>query len=202
MDGVCDPLSFPLPPSQCAALIAVAQRAPFGRGSETVVDVAVRNTWQLDCSAVHVDSAFLETIRRLVVPRVCGELGVSLSAASVDARLYKLLVYETGGFFRAHRDTEKEDGMFGTLVVLLPVQYTGGELVVTRGTTRPADGFEEGGVHMHSRAVELPGVAHRHVHHGLRAATKRGTLRHGDQSGALGRREGEGERIAHAVPRR
>ena len=136
VDGVCDPLSFPLPPSQCAALIAVAQRAPFGRGSETVVDVAVRNTWQLDCSAVHVDSAFLETIRRLVVPRVCGELGVSLSAASVDARLYKLLVYETGGFFRAHRDTEKEDGMFGTLVVLLPVQYTGGELVVEHAGQR------------------------------------------------------------------
>ncbi len=129
-------LAFPLLPSQCADLIHVAQQAPFGRGEQTIVDVKVRNTWQIDGSAVQLDSAFLDTVHRQVVPQVCTSLGLNLSAAAaashndVEARLYKLLVYEVGGFFRSHRDSEKEAGMFGTLVILLPSAYEGGELVV------------------------------------------------------------------------
>ena len=129
-------LAFPLLSSQCTDLIRVAQQAPFGRGEHTIVDVNVRNTWQIDASAVQIDSTFLDTVHRQVVSKVCTELGLSLSAASaashndVEARLYKLLVYEVGGFFRPHRDSEKEAGMFGTLVILLPSAYKGGELVV------------------------------------------------------------------------
>src|SRR2546430_16096755 len=33
-------------------------------------------------------------------------------------------------FFKAHRDTEKADGMFGTLVIVLPCPHRGGELVI------------------------------------------------------------------------
>lgn len=46
--------------------------------------------------------------------------------------LYKmLLLYEEGGHFKKHRDTEKEANMFGTLVVALPSQHEGGDLVIT-----------------------------------------------------------------------
>ena len=50
----------------------------------------------------------------------------------MEARLYKLLVYEAGGHFKSHRDTEKEPGMFGTLLVQLPVEggHTGGQLSI------------------------------------------------------------------------
>src|SRR5207247_5140252 len=41
-----------------------------------------------------------------------------------------LLIYEKGGFFLPHRDTEKTDGMFGTLTIVLPSAHRGGELVV------------------------------------------------------------------------
>jgi hypothetical protein len=51
----------------------------------------------------------------------------------VTAVLYKLLLYEEGGFFKTHRDTEKADGMFATLVLQLPSTFTGGEFVVTHG---------------------------------------------------------------------
>jgi len=44
--------------------------------------------------------------------------------------LYKMLVYKKGGHFKIHRDTEKEAGMFATLIVQLPSRYSGGELVV------------------------------------------------------------------------
>jgi 2OG-Fe(II) oxygenase superfamily len=41
-----------------------------------------------------------------------------------------LLLYESGGHFTPHRDTEKEDGMFGTLVIQLPSIFTGGDFSV------------------------------------------------------------------------
>jgi hypothetical protein len=49
---------------------------------------------------------------------------------SVTAALYKLLIYDKGSFFVSHRDTEKVPGMFATLVLTLPSQSEGGELVV------------------------------------------------------------------------
>jgi hypothetical protein len=39
-------------------------------------------------------------------------------------------VYKEGGHFLKHRDTEKEEGMFGTLIIQLPSRHVGGELVV------------------------------------------------------------------------
>ena len=56
-----------------------------------------------------------------------GHLGVE---EDVEAQFYKLLVYETGGFFVDHRDTEKSPGMFATLVIALPSRSSGGELIV------------------------------------------------------------------------
>lgn len=34
----------------------------------------------------------------------------------MKASLHKLLLYDAGGFFKVHRDTEKEPGMFATMV--------------------------------------------------------------------------------------
>ena len=61
------------------------------------------------------------------VKRAAEGLGVK---GPVTAELYKLLVYDKGSFFVSHRDTEKAPGMFATLVVALPSQSKGGELVV------------------------------------------------------------------------
>jgi hypothetical protein len=59
----------------------------------------------------------------------CAAEGLGVEGA-VEAVFYKLLIYEPGGFFLEHRDTEKCAGMFGTLIVAPPGLYTGGELVV------------------------------------------------------------------------
>ncbi|MEX0882286.1 MAG: 2OG-Fe(II) oxygenase, partial [Cyclobacteriaceae bacterium] len=48
----------------------------------------------------------------------------------IEALLYKMLIYEKGDFFLSHRDSEKEKGMFGTLIVGLPSKHSGGELLV------------------------------------------------------------------------
>ena len=53
--------------------------------------------------------------------KACTELGLVPAAATTS--LYKLLLYEPGSFFLPHRDTEKGDRMFATLVIVLPSIY-------------------------------------------------------------------------------
>ena len=49
-------ISLPLLPVQAEQLIKVADRAPYGKGYETLVDTEVRRTWQMPircCSRLH-----------------------------------------------------------------------------------------------------------------------------------------------------
>jgi hypothetical protein len=39
--------------------------------------------------------------------------------SQITAELYKMVIYPPGGFFRPHRDTQRVENMFGTLVVVL-----------------------------------------------------------------------------------
>ena len=121
-------LSFPVPEAQVRQIIAQASRAPFGRGEATILDESVRRVWQLPPDAVRLggkswDKTFARILAAVADGLGCAEVGIT-------AELYKLLVYDEGGFFAAHRDTEKTAGMFGTLIVVLPCEHTGGELIV------------------------------------------------------------------------
>jgi hypothetical protein len=114
-------------PAQAAQLIGVAERAPYGRGGETLVDTAVRRTWQIGADRVRIAGKHWTAMLDSVVERAAAGLG---AGAGVIAELYKLLVCDEGSFFVTHRDTEKSAGMFATLIVALPSLHTGGELEV------------------------------------------------------------------------
>ena len=49
----------------------------------------------------------------------------------IQAELYNLNIYSTGGHFKSHVDTPRSKNMFGSLVVSLPSPFTGGELVTS-----------------------------------------------------------------------
>ncbi|PLW57373.1 hypothetical protein PCANC_01788 [Puccinia coronata f. sp. avenae] len=126
VEGVGD-IPFPIQAATIQQLIAKAHQAPFGRRSETLIDVSVRNTWE-----IHGDQLrFLDPdwVRFLldVSERVGADLGIQ---APIRLDLYKMLIYEKGAMFKAHTDTEKTPGMFGTLVICLPSAHTGGEVIV------------------------------------------------------------------------
>lgn len=121
------PVALPLLEAQARLLIEVAERAPFGRRAETVVDRTVRDCWQIDAERVALSGARWSAAFAEVVARAADGLGVE---GSVEAIFYKLLIYEPGGFFVDHRDTEKCPGMFGTLIISPPGLYSGGELVI------------------------------------------------------------------------
>lgn len=119
-------LSFPVPDAQIAAILQQAERAPYGRGEDTIVDTSVRKVWQIAPGRVKIGGKSWPANFETILSKV--RAGLGCDGASVTAELYKLLVYDRGGFFLAHRDTEKAAGMFGTLVVTLPSTYRGGAL--------------------------------------------------------------------------
>ena len=120
-------ISLPLLPIQAEQLIAVATRSPFGRGEETLIDTAIRRTWQIPAENVRITGRNWRATLDTIIARAATGLGVM---EPVSAELYKMLVYDAGSFFVEHRDTEKSSGMFATLVLVLPSECSGGELIV------------------------------------------------------------------------
>lgn len=124
-------IAFPILEAQVAALIAAAEQAPYGRGPDTVLDRSVRDCWQIEAGNVDLSGPPWEASLASILDRLANGLG--LPRGGISVRLYKLLIYEPGGFFAEHRDTEKAAGMVATLVVSLPVEGEGGELVIRHG---------------------------------------------------------------------
>jgi len=92
-------LGLPLCECHVKKLVEVASRAPFGRGTETIVDTSVRCTWQLDPSQFVITNPDWKEGMQAVLSQVKDDLGCG-GRRKVDCELYKLLLYEPGGFFK------------------------------------------------------------------------------------------------------
>lgn len=121
-------ISFPITTTQVETMIKVAHKAPFGKGSQTIVDPNVRSAWEIDAKNI----SFLNKNWGKFLNTLLAETkaGLGLEKQTISANLYKLLIYETGDFFLPHKDSEKEAGMFGTLIIGLPSRHSGGSLLV------------------------------------------------------------------------
>jgi len=121
-------IGFPVNPLEIKEMIKRAHKAPFGKGSETVLDNAVRSAWEIDAADITFNNSDWNKFIAGLIEQVKPALGIE--GCAISANLYKLLIYESGDFFLPHKDSEKEKGMFGTLIVGLPAKHTGGELIV------------------------------------------------------------------------
>ena len=99
------PISLPLLPFQAEQLVAIAERAPYGRGEETLVDTEIRRTWQINADKVRIEGRSWAQTLDAIVARCAAGLGVT---DPVSAELYKLLVYDEGSFFVDHRDDRRQ----------------------------------------------------------------------------------------------
>jgi hypothetical protein len=133
-------VKFPLKRATAKELVALCRAAPYGKGTATLVNKNVRNTFELDPQKFHLSDAWNEAIVGAMKP-IAAQLG--LPAEQLEPRLYKLLVYEKGGFFLPHRDSEKHDRMVASLVVVLPNPFGGGTLIVRHGTAEQTLPFTE-----------------------------------------------------------
>ncbi|CAO1599662.1 hypothetical protein XANCAGTX0491_003377 [Xanthoria calcicola] len=85
-------IAFPLIDYQAKQIIEVCHKAPFGRGSETVVDENVRKTWELNPDAFELLNPLWPDVVAGLLDTVSKELGCDPDV-SVSANLYKLLLY-------------------------------------------------------------------------------------------------------------
>ena len=114
-------ISFPIPITQAKELVKIAERAPYGRGGETIVDTKVRKVWQVSPGKVTLSGKHWEKVFAQIVQKSC--IGLGVDPKKVDTSFYKMLIYDKGSFFKIHRDTEKTDGMFATLSIVLPSEH-------------------------------------------------------------------------------
>jgi hypothetical protein len=136
-----------------APLLEHCQPAPFGHGGATRHDPRVRDALQLravgDALAVldfdPAANGILELVRKALCPDDPNPL---------VAELYGLNVYSTGGHFVPHKDTPRGADMLGTLVVCLPIQFAGGEFVIShQGVSKTFDW--SAGRHAHGADDEI-----------------------------------------------
>jgi hypothetical protein len=128
VDGLGE-IAFPLLEQQAKDLIQIATKAPFGKGAKTILDEKVRKGREIDAKHFKLQNPQWAKLLNNLTADIKTSLG--LEEYTIEAHLYKLLMYQKGDFFLPHKDSEKEDGMFGSLVIGLPSDYTGGELVVS-----------------------------------------------------------------------
>jgi hypothetical protein len=111
------PISLPVKAPQAKRMIACARSARFGPGEQTLMDLSVRDTWEITPDQVTLTGLDWDAI----LTEVRDELGLP-ARARLRAEPHALLVYGKGQFFLPHKDSEKDDTMIGTLVVSLPLR--------------------------------------------------------------------------------
>jgi hypothetical protein len=127
-DGLGHAISLPLGSRDAFKLIQAAHHAPFGKGEQTIVDLSVRNTWEISPHSFTLDEKWQSYVDQVKV-MACTKVG--LQSVQARAELYKMLLYGKGAMFKPHADSEKAPGMFGTLVISLPSAHFGGCVVMT-----------------------------------------------------------------------
>jgi hypothetical protein len=133
-------VKIPLKRGLAKQLIASCRVAPYGKGTRTLINTKVRNTFELDPKKFHLGNEWNSAIAA-ATQTVAKQLG--LPPEQLEARLYKLLVYEKGGFFLPHRDSEKQNRMLASLIVVLPNPFEGGSLIVRHGAAEQRLAFDE-----------------------------------------------------------
>ncbi len=134
-------IDWPVSAETARKLRGVARRAGYGWRDKTFVDQNVRNTWEIAKSRVKIDKRKWKNTLGPQLQLIQNDLGLP-DGGKLEARLYKMLLYEPGQFFVPHQDSEKSDDMVGTLTVILPSAYKGGstsiELRGEKVTYRPS----------------------------------------------------------------
>ena len=122
------PLPMPLQPRHARKLIEVSKPSKFGFKEQTLYDPEVRKSFEIDSTKIKLGDKLQDQINSSL-STVKNDL-LFPKTSNLRADLHNMLIYEKGCFFDFHQDSEKEDGMVATLVVVLPTSYTGGNLVI------------------------------------------------------------------------
>src|SRR5215208_209555 len=122
-------LRLPISPPQAIKLCRLARPARYGQGEKTLLDLRVRNTWEIPKRRVKIDLRRWNRTLLPVLEALRADLGLA-AGCRLKAELHSFLIYGPGQFFLPHKDSEKAGAMVATLVVTLPAPFKGRTLVV------------------------------------------------------------------------
>ena len=122
-------LDLPLSPRTVSRLRAVAKPSHYGLRDRTVFDKRVRNSLEIARRRIRVDRLRWNEALIPLLDEIRASLGLA-EGITLKAELHNMLLYERGQFFVSHQDSEKADGMIGSLVVTVPSSFRGGEMTV------------------------------------------------------------------------
>jgi hypothetical protein len=94
----------PLVEHDVRAIIAESHKAPYGKGTETLVDEEVRKTWEIDGRQISLLHPQWPDALEKIIDATCEQMGIPGGGTAVEAQLYKLLIYENGAMFKPHRE--------------------------------------------------------------------------------------------------
>ena len=97
-------IGLPLSEREAVELGKTCHQAPFGKGSETIVDTTVRNTWELNADQFELQNPAWQTTLDEALEQVAAALGIVGGRMNIRAELYKLLLYNEGAFFDSHSE--------------------------------------------------------------------------------------------------
>lgn len=130
-------VTFPVTTESVKNLLPFCEKAPFGRKEETVLDETIRKCWQIDAKKLEFSAGMNETIGNMISLIEKSFYGKNLDVEPPRKKIkyfkvtpYKMLIYEEGFFFKDHKDTIRSEDHIATVVLLLPSEFTGGDLVL------------------------------------------------------------------------
>ncbi|KAF2804168.1 uncharacterized protein BDZ99DRAFT_452136 [Mytilinidion resinicola] len=135
VEGLISKITLPCEPGDASSLenlVNDCQPATFGHNGKDIYDETYRKATKLDTTAFSstfnpYEVGIIDVIAQILLPSLPG----GDISRGVRAELYKLNVYSgPSGKFKAHVDTPRGSTQFGSLVVCLPCDHEGGELVV------------------------------------------------------------------------
>ena len=98
-------IGLPLSERDVDLISKVTHPAPYGMGPDTIVDLTVRNTQELNADELELRNPNWDMALKGVVRRAAIELGVPGESSGVKAELYKMLLYGEGAMFKEHRES-------------------------------------------------------------------------------------------------
>lgn len=113
-------------------IINLATPAHFGKGTETVYDEEVRKALEIKADRIeitqkpHINKSSQTTYFDYKYNEAFQD--IIPSGKKFVYNLYKMQIYQEGGKFERHKDTIHAPNHYATLVVSIPVKFTGGEL--------------------------------------------------------------------------
>lgn len=97
-------MRLPLSEDDANILVQASHKAPFGKGTETVVDESVRKTWEIDAGKIKFLNKGWQRCLDRTVEHVARELGIADGSIHVRAEFNKMLLYEKRAMFKAHKE--------------------------------------------------------------------------------------------------